>query len=125
REVSVVEASAPVLPGRRARPVIHPIGFAGLSRARRPFSRGHAMASTGVVTQVIGSTFDAQFPEDDIPAIYNAVKIEGETKAGAIDLFGEVAQHLGGGRVRAVALGSTDGVSRGMACRDTGDAVKV
>ncbi|MBX3353321.1 MAG: F0F1 ATP synthase subunit beta [Phycisphaeraceae bacterium] len=83
------------------------------------------MASTGVVTQVIGSTFDAQFPEDDIPSIYNAVQIEGETKAGAINLFGEVAQHLGGGRVRAVALGSTDGVSRGMACRDTGDSVQV
>ena len=83
------------------------------------------MASTGVVTQVIGSTFDAQFPEDDIPAIYNAVKIEGETKAGRIDLFGEIAQHLGGGRVRAVALGSTDGVSRGMPCRDTGDSVQV
>jgi F-type H+-transporting ATPase subunit beta len=83
------------------------------------------MASTGVVTQVIGSTFDAQFPEDDIPSIYNAVKIEGETKAGNIDLYGEVAAHLGGGRVRAVALGSTDGVSRGMACRDTGAAVQV
>ncbi len=83
------------------------------------------MASTGVVTQVIGSTFDAQFPEDDIPSIYNAVKVEGDTKAGRINLFGEIAQHLGGGRVRAVALGSTDGMSRGMSCKDTGAAVQV
>ncbi len=83
------------------------------------------MPATGVVTQVIGSTFDAQFPEDGLPAIYNAVKVEGETKAGTISLTGEIAQHLGGGRVRAVALGSTDGVTRGMGCRDMGGPVSV
>ncbi|TVQ64547.1 MAG: F0F1 ATP synthase subunit beta [Phycisphaerales bacterium] len=83
------------------------------------------MPATGTVTQVIGSTFDAHFPEDQLPAIYNAVKVEGETRAGKINLTGEVAQHLGGGRVRAVALGSTDGLSRGMACQDTGAPVKV
>ncbi len=83
------------------------------------------MAATGVVTQVIGSTFDAQFPEDGLPSIYNAIKIKGETKAGPIDLTGEVAQHLGGGRVRAVALGSTDGLTRGMACVDMGGPVSV
>ncbi len=83
------------------------------------------MAATGVVTQVIGSTFDAQFPEDGLPSIYNAVKIKGETKAGPIDLTGEIAQHLGGGRVRAVALGSTDGLTRGMTCQDMGGPVSV
>ena len=83
------------------------------------------MAATGVVTQVIGSTFDAQFPEDGLPSIYNAIKIKGETKAGPIDLTGEVAQHLGGGRVRAVALGSTDGLTRGMTCQDMGGPVSV
>ncbi|MGD9693534.1 MAG: F0F1 ATP synthase subunit beta [Phycisphaerales bacterium] len=83
------------------------------------------MPATGVVTQVIGSTFDAQFPEDALPAIYNAVKVEGETKAGKISLTGEIAQHLGGGRVRAVALGSTDGVTRGMGCQDMGSPVSV
>jgi len=83
------------------------------------------MAATGTVTQVIGSTFDAQFPEDQLPDIYNALKIEGDTKAGKIDLVGEVQQHLGGGRVRAVSLGSTDGVVRGMECQDLGGPVTV
>ena len=83
------------------------------------------MASTGVVTQIIGSTFDAQFAEDQLPAIYNAVKIEAETRVGHLNLTGEVQKHLGGGRVRCVALGSTDGVSRGMECVDTGGPVRV
>ena len=83
------------------------------------------MATTGVVSQVIGSTFDAQFPEDQIPDIYNALEIKGMTKAGDLFLVGEVQQHLGGGKVRAVALGSTDGLSRGMACVDTGGPVTV
>ncbi|MFA6044858.1 MAG: F0F1 ATP synthase subunit beta [Phycisphaerales bacterium] len=83
------------------------------------------MATTGTISQVIGSTFDAQFPEDQLPEIYNAVEIKAQTKAGPIDLVGEVQQHLGGGKVRAVALGSTDGLTRGMPCLDTGGPVTV
>ena len=83
------------------------------------------MATTGTITQVIGSTFDAQFPEDQLPEIYNALRIEAGTPSGPMRLTGEVQQHLGGGRVRAVALGSTDGLRRGMACQDTGSAVTV
>jgi F-type H+-transporting ATPase subunit beta len=83
------------------------------------------MPATGTITQVIGSTFDAQFPEDQLPDIYNALEIKATTKAGAIDLVGEVQQHLGGGRVRAVALGSTDGLTRGMPVLDTGAPVAV
>jgi F-type H+-transporting ATPase subunit beta len=83
------------------------------------------MSATGAVSQIIGSTFDAQFPEDQLPDIYNALEVEGETKGGTIKLTGEVQQHLGGGRVRAVALGSTDGLVRGMGCADTGDSVTV
>lgn len=79
----------------------------------------------GKVTQIIGSTFDAEYPEDSLPAIYNAVKIESEHKGLKISLVGEVQQHLGGGRVRCVALGSTDGMIRGMDCVDTGAPVKV
>ena len=81
--------------------------------------------SVGKVTQVIGSTFDAQFPEDQLPAIYNAVKIESENKGVKLSLTGEVQQHLGGGRVRCVALGSTDGMVRGQECVDTGAPVSV
>ena len=83
------------------------------------------MASQGTISQVIGSTFDAQFPENDLPDIYNALKIEGEHQGMKISLVGEVQQHLGGGQVRAVALGSTDGLTRGMAVQDTGGSVTV
>jgi F-type H+-transporting ATPase subunit beta len=83
----------------------------------------------GKVTQVIGSTLDVQFPEENLPAIYNALKTEiertvlGETTREV--LWCEVAQHLGGGRVRAVALGSTDGLRRGAVVSDTGSPVSV
>ncbi len=83
------------------------------------------MSATGTITQVIGSTFDAQFPENQIPDIYNAVEVKASTKAGELRLVGEVQQHLGGGKVRAVALGSTDGLSRGLSCRDMGSPVTV
>jgi len=79
----------------------------------------------GRITQVIGSTFDVEFEEDRLPAIYNAVKIISEHKGVKINLTGEVQQHLGGGRVRCVALGSTDGLVRGQDCLDTGEPVKV
>src|SRR5882724_10118158 len=83
------------------------------------------MPSTGKISQVIGSTFDAQFPEDSLPASYNAVKVDSQIDGMAIHLTGEVQQHLGGGRVRAVALGSTDGLRRGMDVVDTGGPVSV
>ncbi len=79
----------------------------------------------GKVSQIIGSTFDVTFPKDRLPAIYNAVKIVSEHKGLKLDLTGEVQQHLGGGRVRCVSLGSTDGMIRGMDCLDTGAPVKV
>ena len=79
----------------------------------------------GHITQVIGSTFDAEFPEKSLPAIYNALKIDSEQKGAILHLVGEVQQHLGGGRVRCVALGSTDGLVRGMECVDTGAPVTV
>jgi len=83
------------------------------------------MPATGVITQVIGSTFDAQFPEDQLPDVYNAVKIDTQSRSGHIRLTGEVQKHLGGGRVRCVALGSTDGLSRGVKCDDLGGPVSV
>ena len=83
------------------------------------------MASDGVISQVIGSTFDSRFPEDKLPEIYNALHIKMDQNGQQIDLVGEVQQHLGGGQVRAVALGSTDGLSRGMKVIDTKSPVKV
>ena len=84
-----------------------------------------AAKNIGHITQVIGSTFDVEFAEDALPAIYNAVKIESEHKGVKINLTGEVQQQLGGGRVRCVALGATDGLVRGQECIDTGAPVSV
>ena len=74
------------------------------------------MPGTGKVTQVIGSTFDVEFPEDQLPSIYNALKIQHTEDDHTFSLTGEVASHLGGGKIRAVALGSTDGLRRGIDC---------
>src|SRR5215831_2194353 len=83
------------------------------------------MAASGKITQVIGSTFDAEFPEDQLPNIYNALKISHKEDGKEINLTGEVASHLGGGKIRAVALGSTDGLRRGLECVDQGGPVSV
>src|SRR5258708_25005686 len=80
---------------------------------------------TGRIVQVIGSTFDAEFEEGHLPEIYNALKIDAEHRGVPIHLTGEVQQHLGGNRVRCVALGSTDGLVRGMEAVDTGKPVTV
>jgi F-type H+-transporting ATPase subunit beta len=85
--------------------------------------------AVGKVSQVIGSTLDAEFPEDSLPSIYNALKTEVATtvsgKTEMQTLWCEVAQHLGGGRVRAISLGSTDGLARGARIEDTGAPVSV
>src|SRR5687768_7666137 len=83
------------------------------------------MPATGKITQVIGSTFDAEFPEDQLPRIYNAIQIDATNDGKTIRLTGEVASHLGGGRIRAVALGSTDGLRRGTDVVDTGGPLTV
>ena len=80
---------------------------------------------TGKVIQVIGATFDAEFPEGHLPSIYNALTINSNFKGIVVDLVGEVQQHLGGRRVRCVGLGSTDGLVRGMEVVDTGAPVTV
>jgi len=83
----------------------------------------------GRVTQVIGSTLDAEFEESHLPSLYNALKVQVERKvlgyAEKETLWCEVASHLGGGKVRAVALGSTDGLIRGQQIEDTGGPVSV
>ena len=75
----------------------------------------------GKVVQVIGATIDAEYPEGHLPPIYNALKID----QGDIQVTLEVQQHLGGNRVRAVAMASTDGVVRNMDILDTGEPIKV
>src|SRR3954454_25148109 len=80
---------------------------------------------TGKVVQVIGATFDAEFDEAHLPEIYNALRVDAEHKGVAIRLTGEMQQQLGGKRVRCVALGSTDGLVRGMTVTAPGKPVSV
>ena len=79
----------------------------------------------GKIVQIIGSTFDAEFPEGHLPEIYNAIKIDSDYKNVKLHLTGEVQQHLGGNRIRCVALGSTEGLVRGMKVMDTGAPVTI
>jgi F-type H+-transporting ATPase subunit beta len=79
----------------------------------------------GSVVQIIGATFDAEFGEGHLPEIYNALRIDRVIDGKKVELFGEVQQHLGGNRVRAVALGSTDGLIRGTPITDTEAPVSV
>jgi len=80
--------------------------------------------AVGKVVQVIGATLDAEFGRSHLPDIYNALILEnvGSEKA---RLVCEVQQHLGGNRVRAIAMASTDGVVRGHEVLDTGAPIEV
>src|SRR3989338_5985828 len=80
----------------------------------------------GKVVQVIGPVVDLEFPSGNLPGILNAVKIRREGgENGTSVLTVEVAQHLGDNIVRAVALGTTDGMRRGLLAEDTGFPISV
>ncbi|MBI4368754.1 MAG: F0F1 ATP synthase subunit beta [Elusimicrobia bacterium] len=70
----------------------------------------------GKVSQVIGPVVDVEFPSGNLPSIYNALKIN---QTGGNRLTVEVAQHLGDSLVRTIALGPTEGLSRGSVVEDT------
>lgn len=80
----------------------------------------------GHVTQVVGPAVDVAFASGHLPPIYNALKL---TNPGlgkeAENLTLEVAQHLGDGVVRCIAMDSTDGLTRGMKVRDTGSSIQM
>ena len=75
----------------------------------------------GIVRQVISTVVDVEFPDGDLPEIYNAVSIDMAGKR----LMTEVQQHLGNNWVRCLALDSTDGLQRGAIATDTGSAIEV
>ena len=86
------------------------------------------MAENGIgrVVQVIGPVLDAEFAAEDLPDIYNALLLKTTNEAGhETELVAEVQQHIGRGRVRAVSMSSTDGVTRGMEVVDTGSPITV
>jgi F-type H+/Na+-transporting ATPase subunit beta len=85
--------------------------------------------STGKIVQVIGPVVDVEFEPGRLPAIYNALEVQGvENKdvfAYSQKLVLEVAQHLGESRVRTVAMAATDGLTRGMGVNDTGGPISI
>ena len=83
--------------------------------------------NTGRIVQVVGPVVDIEFPPKSMPAILNAIKIDGTTDDGKvkIHLTCEVMQHIGYYVVRAVAMSSTDGLVRGMEAVDTGAPISV
>ena len=81
---------------------------------------------TGKIVQVVGPVVDIKFPPNGLPAIYNAIHIDGVVGEGIkIHLTTEVMQHIGNDVVRTVAMSSTDGLVRGMDAVDTGAPIKV
>ena len=77
--------------------------------------------SSGKIVQIIGAVLDVEFPSDAIPKIYDALKVEGE----GVNTTLEVQQQLGDGVVRTIALGSTDGLKRGLTVNNTGEAISI
>jgi F-type H+-transporting ATPase subunit beta len=75
--------------------------------------------STGKVVEIIGAVVDVQFPRGEMPKIYDALKID------SVGLLLEVQQQLGDGVVRTIAMGSTDGLRRGVDVSNTGSAISV
>ena len=81
--------------------------------------------SMGKLVQVVGPVIDAEFPSGSLPSIYNALRVRMQDGAGGAVVTAEVAQHLGDNAVRAIVLGPTDGMRRGMEVEDTGAPITV
>ncbi|MDG2040839.1 MAG: F0F1 ATP synthase subunit beta [Ilumatobacter sp.] len=79
----------------------------------------------GKVVQIIGPVIDVEFEQGHLPAIYNALHVKTSASGIDIDIIAEVAQHLGEGRVRAVAMKPTDGMQRGVDAVDLGEPISV
>jgi len=81
-----------------------------------------AKASTGRVVQILGGVVDVEFPEGDIPELFEAIEVERPDKE---PLILEVQKHLGDNWVRTLSMDSTDGLQRGIPARATGEAITV
>ena len=75
--------------------------------------------SSGKVVQIIGAVVDVEFPREDVPNVYDALLVEEN------DLTLEVQQQIGDGVVRTIAMGTTDGLKRGLVAKNTGEPIKV
>lgn len=77
--------------------------------------------ATGKIIQIIGAVVNVEFPQDSVPKVYDALEVEN----GATKLVLEVQQQLGGGVVCCIAMGSSDGLRRGLEVKNTGHAIEV
>ncbi|MCB1648312.1 MAG: F0F1 ATP synthase subunit beta [Pseudomonadales bacterium] len=75
--------------------------------------------SSGRIVQIIGAVIDVQFPRESVPKVYDALHVEGK------ETTLEVQQQLGDGVVRTIAMGSTEGLSRGLNVNDSGAPISV
>ncbi|MDD5034988.1 MAG: F0F1 ATP synthase subunit beta [Methylococcaceae bacterium] len=75
--------------------------------------------SSGKIVQIIGAVVDVEFPRESLPKIYDALRVE------SVNLVLEVQQQLGDGVVRTIAMGTTDGLKRGLSVVSTGAAISV
>src|SRR5690606_18944942 len=81
--------------------------------------------STGKVVQCIGAVVDVEFPRDQMPKVYDALIIDEADSTAETGLPLEVQQQLGDGIVRTIAMGSSDGLRRGMKFKSTGAQISV
>jgi F-type H+-transporting ATPase subunit beta len=84
-----------------------------------------SQAANGTIVQTIGAVIDIEFPRDAMPRVYDALVLEDSGKLAEKGLTFEVEQQLGDGIVRTIALGSSDGLQRGMKVRNTGAPISV
>jgi F-type H+-transporting ATPase subunit beta len=81
--------------------------------------------NAGIIRQVLGPVIDVEFPSGTLPAIYNALRITNTSISDQKEnLVVEVAQHLGDNVVRCIAMDATEGLSRGLSVRDTGEPIQ-
>src|SRR4026209_2558589 len=79
--------------------------------------------NVGTIVQIIGPALDVEFAPDPLPEIYSALLVEDSSGPFKVRLVAEVQQHIGQNQVRAVAMSSTDGVTRGMQVIDTNSPI--
>ena len=84
-----------------------------------------AEKNIGTIVQIIGPVLDVEFAPDHLPEIYSALLVEDDSGPMPVKLVAEVQQHIGQNQVRAVAMSSTDGATRGMQVLDTGGPISV
>jgi F-type H+-transporting ATPase subunit beta len=75
--------------------------------------------SSGKIVEIIGAVIDVEFPQDQIPAVYDAIRVDDT------GLIVEVQQQIGDGVVRGIGMGTSDGLKRGMTVTSTGKPISV